>query len=222
MGSWFTRRVGHKMGGTFDELLNAQAKTRAQIKEVLAMSTFDELRELYKKWGDCISNNKLESARLPWGLANGFRHYIGAPDTFRDSEKSTQKYVFALKAICDDKGTIQYNEPKNKTDVLTLGEDGYWSAGIAVVLDRGENTYPKTDFRFFIRFVLRDRQCELHIGDKGAGKFKFNMDNEESVKPVYEYMVGLLKEILNMKPWDMQIPSKAPIGFHSHPDHRNQ
>jgi hypothetical protein len=191
---------------------NLRAKSKEAGKNMTdPRTTFDELRALYTEWSDRHNTYQFSSARLVRGLANGFRHYIGAPETFQDFDKSTKRYVFALVATRDDEGKIHFNEPKYMTDVLTLDEDGYWLAGIGVVLDRGEHTYPKTDFRFYIRFVLRGRQCELQIGDESAGKIEFDIENEESVKPVYEYMVRLLKETLAMKPWS--IPSKAPIGF---------
>jgi hypothetical protein len=168
-------------------------------------TTFDELCELYTEWRDRISNYKYDSAKLVWHLAKEFRHYISAPETIDEFGK---RYTYALKVNRDAEGEIHYDEPEYSTDVLNLDEDGYWSSAIVVVLD---DVYAKTDFKFEIRFVLRGRQCELHIGKEKDGKFEFNVDAAESRKPAYEYMVRLLKETFKREPWS--IPSKAPIGF---------
>jgi len=175
------------------------------------MATFDDLRELYIKWSDRHNKYRSDSLQLILGLAIGFCQYIGAPETYQDSDKSTKRYVFPLEATRDAEGKIHYNEPKHITDVLTLDENDYWIAGIGVVLDRRENAYPKTHFQFNIRFILRERICELHIGDEAEGKFEFDLDNPDNVKSAYDYMVSNMRKVLSLQPWSTM--EKTLIGF---------
>lgn len=175
------------------------------------MSTFDELRKLYTIWAGSHSKYQSDSMQLVLGLANGFCRHIGAPKTYQDFDGSSKEYVFPLEAFRDTEGKIHLNKPEHMIDVLTRDEDGYWIAGIAVALDRAENSYQKTIVQFYIRFILRDHMCELHIGDESDGKFEFDVDKADSGKPAYEYMVSLLRKLLSLQPWSTW--KKAPIGF---------
>ncbi len=186
------------------------------------MSTFDDLRSLYTTWTELGLQHERDAAQLVWNLAKGFAKQIEAPDTYPElpSDKAkpyiepwyvkANRYIQPRKAVQDETGEIQFHVPEHPMEVVTR-DMGFWISGIMLVLDRAANQYPKTHFQFFLKFSLKDRQCELSIERDAGQKFTFDIDHLDEAKPVYEYMVQMLQKLLSMPPWSTL--EKSPIGF---------
>jgi hypothetical protein len=174
------------------------------------MSTFDDLRKLFIEWDNRYKENNSNSWRFIYGLAGGFSKFIGAPNSYKEiGSNEMQHYVQPLQAVKDEEGNITYESPQYTSDVITRGDDGYWLSGIRLVMDRSERSFPKSDFTFAVQFILRDQECELMLGDRAEGHFKFNLD-DPTPDSVYEYMVSLLQEVFTSKPDTFKKPM---IGF---------
>lgn len=176
------------------------------------MSTFDELRSLYIAWDDSHQQHHRDATQLALTFASGFSGYLGAPETYIDfNTRINKRYIQPMTATRDEDGIVHFDEPKTFLDVITRDENGYWTFGIKIVLDRMANAYPKSEFQYFIKFALRDRLCELHIGHEGGRKFELNLDSPDSMRQAYDFMLEMLRKVLTTQPWSTG--EKAPIGF---------
>jgi hypothetical protein len=70
---------------------------------------------------------------------------------------------------------------------------------------------PKLFIIFDIRFLIRDDECELQLGDERVGCFKIDLTNADGFDPVFARTVALIKGALGRKPWEGT--EKHPIGF---------
>jgi hypothetical protein len=184
------------------------------------MSHFNDLRGNYSAWRETQNDYARESMQFAQMLANEFKRYIGAPDSFDDLEsKRPVRYVTVL-AAKKDKQTGEFipTNPQSPMDVLYYDEDDcFWVTGIGLVLDKDANTYPKAQFTYLIRFIRRDSQVELHVGPERKRFFIKLKDpeglvpDEETMNPIFDYMVGSLRETLSLRLWDA--PLKGQIGF---------
>ena len=182
------------------------------------MTTFDDLRALYIGWSNRHREYFEDSYQFICRFAVQFGKYIGAPETYKemspggDPKKApTKRYVGLLRAIKDDGGKVHLNEAEFPMDVVTPDDGGYWISGIKVTIDRAENTYPKSEFTFPVRFTLEPGQSRLQIGDRPEGKFEIEANNPDSFKTAYEYMVSLLRGVFESPPWSSS--KKTEIGF---------
>jgi hypothetical protein len=176
------------------------------------MSRFTDLRSQYIKWTDQHWEYRTNAAEFVRSLTKGFAAYIEAPDTYKEiGSGSVKRYVEPIKAVRDESGEYQFSVPENALDVVTRDEEGFWTSGITLVLDRGADAFPKAGFQFFLRFLLKGRQCELNIDWKTSRKFSTNLDNPAELEPIYECMVQTIREILSTPPWSTL--DKPRIGF---------
>jgi hypothetical protein len=175
------------------------------------MSLFDDLRANYVQWhqGHC----DYESASMQFAMAfiNGFKDHIGAPDHYLDAEnREPVWYVQPLHVEESADGEYSYQTPNSHMDLLYRDEAGWWVVGLKLVLDRAVNSFPKSEFTYVFRFVLRDTICDMTVGFDRK-EFSFPANDAQARKPVYDYMVKILKQMLALKPWD--VPKKETIGF---------
>jgi hypothetical protein len=176
------------------------------------MTAYDELRDLYKAWRDRYTQYELVSAQLVWSLASGFAKHIGAPESYPDlGTRHPKWYVYPQKVIRDENGEIHYEEPKTRMDAITRDDTGYWTSSIAVVLEQAANAYPKMSFCFFLRFIIRDRQCEIYLDEINHLRLDLSIDDTNNYGQVYASMRDMLKKMLSMQPWSTG--EKSPIGF---------
>ncbi|MFZ0946215.1 MAG: hypothetical protein WB930_09265 [Syntrophobacteraceae bacterium] len=183
------------------------------------MTIYDELLGLCITSQDRLIKYKTESIGLIQQFARRMSEYIGAPNTYVDYDKLEKPYVKALNATRNDDGSITFGEPKSILTSVTEDEDGYWISGIKIVIGRA-NILPKPYFIFPVRFILRERQCELEIGNRSGENFIFDLDEFNSssgviptgVQAAYDYMIEHLRKVLALSPWSV-IREKAPIGF---------
>ena len=145
-----------------------------------------------------------------WKLAEGFAKCIGAPENYPDLEHGSPKwYVYPEQALQGNEGDITYSNPETRMDVITRDDTGCWISSIVIVLEPAANAYPKAPFRYFVRFALRDRQCELHLDEAGSQRIDFNIDVLLIHDRVYETMLGMLRRILEMQPWSAERSSMS-------------
>jgi hypothetical protein len=111
------------------------------------------LRRLYTNWENRHRKYEETSAFLIWNLANGLGQYVAALQSYRvmnfgyDGEEQ-KRYIEPLIVTLDKDGIIQFSKPEYVLDVLTRDDRGYWISAIQITLDRAENIFPKSDFRF--------------------------------------------------------------------------
>jgi hypothetical protein len=173
------------------------------------MSAFDELRQLFTKAADAGNEYRMRTAYFAPGFTQGFREYIGAPEHYLAIDRKTKKsYVEAQKIEQDSSGRLEFTSTEDLLELVTQGEDGFWSFGVRLVLDRGENAFPKAAFGYHIRFRLKEDKCVLTVADKS---FSFDMTNNPAMAAAYDYMVGLLKDAFTREPCD--VVKKQSIGF---------
>jgi hypothetical protein len=184
------------------------------------MSLFNDLRGNYSTWRQTQNDYMQNSMGFARTLANQFRHYIGAPDPFKDPESGKPIPYVTVLAAKKDEQTEEFviTKPESLIDVLYFDEDDcFWVTAIGLVLDINANTYPKTQFTYLIRFIRRDSQCEVHIGPERKQFFVKLKEPEglvpdtETMNPVFDYMAHFLMETLAIRLWDA--PPKGHLGF---------
>jgi hypothetical protein len=175
------------------------------------MAFYDDLRQAYASWSDQESRYDANSSKYAYRFADGFREYLGAPLEYVTPDRQTKKpYVELCKVIKNAAGEDEL-EPTNLYRALTREEDGFFTFGVRIVLERAHNAFPKSNFGFHARFLPKENECELRI----AGKtFNLNMSDDQAQIAVYEKMRETLLRWLNSKPWDVN--QKDPIGFIHH------
>lgn len=183
------------------------------------MATFDDLLNLSIEWENRILKYKSDSWQFVYRLADGLIQYIGAPKSYQDVDKSLKSYVQPLQVTRLSGDIIEFNHaPESISDVITDDGNGYWLSGIKIVVGR-EHVLPKPYFMFPIRFIIRETQCELHIGGKNYEQFDFDVQNfnpasklfPDGVMKAYDYMIEYLRKTLILTPWSAQ--EKTSIGF---------
>ncbi len=182
------------------------------------MSKFDALREEYKSWADRQIEYERISTQFFLAFVNGFREYIGAPDTYTDHDGSTKWYI-EPQAAKQEEGQWQFRECEFSKDLLERDEDGYWTAGLRITV----NPFPIMFFVSLIRFLLVDNRCKLLVGFQSK-EFTFDITSSEAATSAYDYILDLMRMVFNAPP--SQIPSlkeTTPIGFvWPKTDRRNQ
>ena len=175
------------------------------------MALYDDLRQAYANWSDEDSEYHTQSAKYAHRFADGFREYLGAPLEYLANDRRTKEpYVELCKIVKDAAGEDRL-ESANIYEALTREDDGYFSFGIRLVLERAPNTFPKSRFGFHSRFMPKENKCELRI----AGKtFDLDMSDDGARISAYEKMKENLLRWLVSKPWD--VDQKDPIGFIHH------
>lgn len=184
------------------------------------MPDFEELRLLYTAWNGKLFQYHIDANQLVVRLAAHFREHIAAPKTFVKPDGSEGLYVEPMKVRRGHDGYFQFEEAGGSIlDIASREDDGWWIAGIKIILDQGENAYPKRPFCFFLTFFLRDREGELYFEDTKKDRFKFVIDDIASLDPLCEGMVSILQKTLATPPWGVW--EKGPIGF-AHPVPKGQ
>jgi|SRR5271166_2892136 len=127
-------------------------------------------------------------------------------------------FVEPTKAVHDGFGSFQFSPPKHgfALDIVTRDNEGFWTSAVTLVLDREADDFPKWGFQIFLRFFLKDRQCELTVDDWGISeKFCLNIDNPAGFEPVYEYMVQIVQKFLStlLSPPPWSTTDRPKIGF---------
>jgi hypothetical protein len=166
------------------------------------MTIFGDLQAAYGAWQQARNNYRMNSFHFMRHFADAFRKYVGAPEQYIiDQEQGDQKpYVDLLEVSEDEEGNFSFAASRSPVDALSRCSDGFWQTGIGLVVDRNINSYPKAEFYFPIKFVLRGTECEMiFLPDN---KFTFSADAVESQTAVFDYIVGVLEELLSTKPWE--------------------
>jgi hypothetical protein len=174
------------------------------------MSTFDDLRAEYTKWHQNHADYEMRSMLFAKRFALQLGGYLQAPESYNDSKNNVHWYLQPMEATEDASGQWRFKEAEGLHDALSRCQDGLWATGLRLTLDRGPQTFPKSNFLFLIRLIIRDQECEMHVGfdDK---VFSFDVSNPENLHPVFDHMVKTLRILFSMQPWD--VPKKGPIGF---------
>jgi hypothetical protein len=87
---------------------------------------------------------------------------------------------------------------------------GFFLFGVRFVLDRATNAFPKSPFVYVVRFRLLEDNCEMEV----AGEtFRFNPIDSTARAPVYDHMIGVLRNALERKPWDVEKQNTMGFGF---------
>jgi hypothetical protein len=182
------------------------------------MSHFDDLQRSYSKWRTAQREYHHSSVRFVDGFARRYQAYLGAPETFVDADSGTRiKYVTTLVAEKDNDGEFVLKKATSPFDRLYYDEDSFWVTGVGLTLDINTNAYPKTQFTYLLRFILRAQELEVQVGpERKSFSVKLTDTNElspdwESVKPVFQYMVDVLKAALAIKLWEPK--EKSSIGY---------
>lgn len=175
------------------------------------MTLFSDLQAAYAAWDQAHHDYLLNSVGFIHQFAAAFRKHIGAPEHYTaiDQAKSRKPYVQVLAVTEDEEGNYKFTPSRSPFELLSQQPDGFWQTGIGLVLDRNTNTFPKTEFTYRIKFVLRGADCEMIFPDDH--RFTFPVNNLDDQKPIFEYMLGLVEHTLGMQPWETR--EKRPMGF---------
>lgn len=175
------------------------------------MTLFTDLQAAYATWQQARNDYRLNSLRFIQRFAEAFRKHIGAPEhyTADDQAKSRKPYVEVLAVSEDEEGNYNFTSSRSPFELLSQQPDGFWQTGIGLVVDRNANTFPKAQFTYLISFVLRGGDCEMIYPDRRL--FTFPSNKLDDQRPIFDYMLSLLDEILSTQPWETT--EKRPIGF---------
>jgi hypothetical protein len=175
------------------------------------MALYDDLRQAYASWSSEDSDYHARTARYAYRFADGFREYLGAPVEYLTADrKEKEKYVELCKVIKNATGEDRL-EPANLYEALTREDDGFFSFGVRLTLERAPNVFPKSRFGFHAGFLPKEDKCELRI----AGRtFNLEMSDDKARIAAYEHMREVLLRWLVGKPRDTH--QKHPIGFIHH------
>ena len=175
------------------------------------MTIFEDLRKDYQIARETSLEYQRSSALFAQRLARRFQIYIGAPDNYRTMKQDdTRWYVQPMRTTLRGHNDFVSETPEGLHDLLTKDEDGYWLVGLRLTLDIAANAFPKDNFVFLLKFTIRGGECEMSVGF-GKDARKFQADDDEGIKPIFDNMISQLKELFARKPWDM--PKKNTIGF---------
>jgi hypothetical protein len=174
------------------------------------MAVFDELRAEYAVARDANLNHYHLCDIFARGLGRRLGTYIGAPETFSDIGGDPVDYIEAVEVEELNDGSYRSVKTEDSRHLIQRDENGYWLTGLRFTVDSAANEFPKHNFLFLIRFVLRERQCEMLVADSKE-VFTFDIDDPNGPKPVYDLIVKILKDFFALPPWETK--RKHPIGF---------
>jgi hypothetical protein len=146
-------------------------------------------------------------------FASAFRQHIGAPEHYANPETGRSEPVQVLSCQKNKDGDYTFKRMCSPFDVIELQEDGRWLTALGLVLG-AENYFPKGEIAFPIEFILHEQNCTMILGSKNKHKFELSLEDEKTFKPVFDCMVGFVKEFLAKKPWDRNDTiEQRQIGF---------
>jgi hypothetical protein len=178
----------------------------------LAMTAFQDLSKEFSGWRDRYFEDQRKSLSLVNRTVEGFRKYIGAPETFTNPSGIVQRYVVPLVAKDNGDRTVSFREPDDPFDLLARWEDGYYHFGVSVAVEVAPNVWPKQAFTIPLSFVIKDNNCKMRVTNRSDGEFQFAVDNVETCTHMFGFMVSILSAIFKTKPSDWA-EKKNPIGF---------
>lgn len=172
------------------------------------MNTYDELRAAYSQWSQ-IQNDYWRSAeKFAHHFTLGFREYLGAPDKYEEIGTGQNVQYVQLCKITQGADDEEHFEPTHFTKALARGDDGYFTFGVKLILERAPNAFPKSGFAFSIDLFPTEQSCQIRVYGR---EFTVDMNEEANRIPVFEHMKSYLDRFLQTKPWD--VAKKQPIGF---------
>jgi hypothetical protein len=176
----------------------------------IPMTLFSDLQAAYTKWQQARSDYRTLSLNFLRQFAEAFRKHIGAPEHYNVPEDDARKpYVELLMVSEDEEGHYRFSGSRSPFDLLSQEPDGFWLTGIGLVVDRSANVFPKAEFYYPIRFVLRGSNSEMIF--PGGERFVFSTNAVDDQKQVFDYMLGIVKDILGTPPWETT--ARRSIGF---------
>jgi hypothetical protein len=180
------------------------------------MTIFDELQAAYRDSQDRFRDYARESLEVAHTLAQEFRAYLGAPDTFTDPEDDTRRPYVRLLAFQIQDGVPAAVQPESHLDLLAREEDGFWRFALALILDRDSLSFPKQSLAFFLRLKVHDGIWHVQLLDDGVQDFQIPEAATASPEKaaLFGRMVAMVQRLLDAKPWEGV--EKLPIGFELH------
>ena len=177
------------------------------------MTAFSDLQKQYGNWQQSRHDYRLASVQFIRRFARRFREYLGAPEFYQTLNQpgAPQPYVSVVGVSETGEHTLEFKKSNSPFELLDQQEDGFWRTGIRLDLDRGQNEFPKANFFYLIKFVLRGNTCEMIFMNGEKKRFSFSIDDPAQETPIFEYMHGVVEHALSMPPWETE--EKRSIGF---------
>ena len=181
------------------------------------MSKFHELNKNLIPWREQWIADSRRHQSLPRGLAEGFRNYLGAPDSFGSdgphSISPTTKYILPTRAIWnDEKQNFNLIIHDSMFTELDFRDDGHFYFGMRIFLEIASNTYPKQDFWILLNAKFHGDFFNVKVM---PGEKVFRVDdliNDESNK-LFESLIDALKKQMSISPLRREFREKYEIVF---------
>ena len=177
-----------------------------------AMTTeirYDEIRRKFAEREAAQRRFMDEDNRFAIMIANGFRDYLGMPELWereRDGCISQQSYV-PLYRIEDDG---EFKEQTFWKDAITHYSDGNFDFVLGIILEHGENTFPKQCVQVKVECKRGNGEVSVKIANQIVECTFDGTDSPDIVK-VHELLHQLLNEYLDSR-WGND-RDKPKIGF---------
>ena len=178
------------------------------------MTIFEEIQTAYRASQETYREYARASLAAAQQLAHQFREYLGAPETYSDPEDETRRPYVRLLAFQIQDGVPVAVQPESHADILAREDDGFWRFAISLTIDRDSDSFPKQQLAFFLRLKLHGGIRHVQLLDDGFQDFRIPGTGETDERALFDHMVGMVKRLLQAKPWDGV--EKLPIGFELH------
>ena len=175
------------------------------------MTIFDELRAAYRASQDTYRNYAGDCLRVAHQLADEFRAYIGAPETYTDPDDETRRPYVRLLAFQLQDDTPVAVQPQSQADILARDPDGFWRFALSLTLERDPDSFPKQSIAFFLRLKVRGAEWHVQLLDHEFLDHRFEPPGDAEKRDLFGHMVDMVTRVLEAKPWEGI--EKLPIGF---------
>ena len=162
------------------------------------MPKIDELREAYISYLDNNDRMIAENIRFAEVMVHGFREYLGLPASFEqpvDHGVEMKPYILWFK-FDDTNDDGPMTEVNFLPDAMTHFRDGSFHFGFALVLDKKENTFPKSSFS--IRVACSREGNEVHVRFLGGEDTTVSFDGTEvaNATHLHQTLFNIFKNVL--------------------------
>lgn len=173
------------------------------------MTKYQDLRDAFAELEDAERAYLRENENLARLIVFGFRDFLDAPSFFEPmNEDGRTRSYFPFFQIGQD-GDSETDEV-SITKAITHGADGTFEFAFGIILERGENSFPKRNLIMKVEVTRLGTTAKVKVAGRSV-EIPFDGQNAPDIVKVHDMIFDIVMKWLSHRPGDDQ---KFPgVGF---------